>query len=70
MTVQDGSTDTSKRRPGRPYSGGSTPTRSMRLGDVYERAMAKAHARGETIAAVVERKLAEYLDEEEPWACS
>lgn len=51
---------TEKRRPGRPATG-KTPTRSMRLGSVYEQAKAKAEANGESIAAVVERLLAGYV---------
>ncbi|GAB3817609.1 hypothetical protein [Micromonospora zhanjiangensis] len=50
------------RRPGRPATG-KTPTRSMRLGPNYDRAKAKAKANGETISAVVERLLAEYVAE-------
>ncbi|MFD6565405.1 hypothetical protein [Micromonospora profundi] len=49
-----------KRRPGRPATG-KTPTRSMRLGPVFDQAKAKAEAGGETITAVVERLLAEYV---------
>ena len=49
-----------KRRPGRPATG-KTPTRSMRLGPVYDQAKAKAEANGESITAVVERLLAEYV---------
>jgi hypothetical protein len=51
------------RRPGRPATG-KTPTRSMRLGDNYDRAKAKAEANGETITAVVERLLGEYAGAE------
>ena len=50
-----------KRRPGRPATG-KTPTRSMRLGEVYDLAKAKAERNGETITAVVERALAEYIE--------
>ncbi len=50
-----------KRRPGRPVTTGKTPTRSMRLGDVYDQAKALAEQRGETITHVVERALAEYV---------
>ncbi len=51
------------RRPGRPYAGGPTQTRSMRLGQVYDDAKSLAEALGETITAVVERKLTEYLED-------
>jgi hypothetical protein len=51
-----------KRRPGRPPSGGPTPTRSLRLGPVYDLAKVKAESRGENITAVVERLLTEYLE--------
>ena len=54
-------TKSTGRRPGRPATG-TNPTRSMRLGPVYEQAKAKAEARGETITAVVERLLAEYVE--------
>lgn len=49
------------RRPGRPATG-KTPTRSMRLGPVYDLAKARAERRGETITAVVERLLTEYIE--------
>ena len=49
------------RRPGRPATG-KTPSRSMRLGDVYDQAKAKAEANGETITAVVERLLRAYVE--------
>lgn len=52
-----------KRRPGRPVTTGKTPTRSMRLGDVYDKAKVKAEGSGETITSVVERLLRQYLDE-------
>lgn len=52
-----------KRRPGRPVTTGKTPTRSMRLGDAYDKAKAKAEANGESITAVVERLLAGYVAE-------
>lgn len=55
-----GVVDETKRRPGRPATG-KTPTRSMRLGQNYDKAKAKAEANGETITAVVERLLAEYV---------
>lgn len=55
---------TEKRGPGRPRKpGGPDPTRSMRLGDVYDQAMLRAAQRGEKITHVVARKLAEYLEE-------
>jgi hypothetical protein len=50
------------RKPGRPATG-KTPTRSMRLGDSYDRAKTKAEANGETITAVVDRLLGEYADQ-------
>lgn len=53
--------EAAKRQPGRPYAGGSNPTRSMRIGGIYDQAKAKAEAHGETIAAVVERLLSDYL---------
>lgn len=49
-----------RRRPGRPATG-KTPSRSMRLGPVYDQAKAKAEANGETITAVVKRLLTEYI---------
>lgn len=52
-----------RRRPGRPFAGGPTRTRSLRLGEVYDQAKEKAESHGETITAVVQRKLAEYLRE-------
>lgn len=52
-----------KRRPGRPATG-KTPVRSLRVGDVWDRAKAKAEAEGETITDVVERLLTEYAAEE------
>jgi hypothetical protein len=52
-----------KRRPGRPATG-KTPTRSMRLGPVYDQAKAKAEANGETITAVVERLLTQYVNQQ------
>jgi hypothetical protein len=54
-------TEQPKRRPGRPKSTGKTPTRSMRLGNVYDDAKAKAESNGETITAVIERMLADYV---------
>lgn len=54
-----------RRRPGRPYAGGPTKTRSMRLGDVYDQAKTKAESEGETITAIVERLLAEYVSADE-----
>ena len=52
-----------KRRPGRPATG-KTPTRSMRLGPIFDQAKAKAHANGETITAVVERLLTQYVNQQ------
>lgn len=52
---------TEKRRPGRPATG-KTPVRSMRLGDIYDKAKAKAEANGETITAVVKRLLTSYVN--------
>ncbi len=57
-------TEQTKRRPGRPVTTGKTPSRSMRLGPVYDRAKAKAEAHGETITAVVERLLTRYVQED------
>lgn len=59
-------TATTPKRPGRPYDGGPTPARSVRIGDVWDQAKSKAEATGDTITAVVERKLIEYLAEETP----
>ncbi len=53
--------DQARRRPGRPPAGGPTPTRSLRLGQVYEQAQARARDREETLTHVVERKLADYV---------
>ena len=52
------------RRPGRPATG-KTPTRSMRLGPVFDEAKAKAERQGETITAVVERLLTHYIQDTE-----
>lgn len=57
---------TVKRKPGRPRrEGGPDPVRSFRMGDVYDRAKTKAESEGETIVAVIARKLAEYLGEDQ-----
>ncbi|WP_157437873.1 hypothetical protein [Actinoplanes subtropicus] len=55
------SEDQTRRRPGRPPAGGPTPTRSLRLGDVYDQAQARAREREETLTHVVEQKLADYV---------
>ena len=54
-----------RRRPGRPATG-TNPTRSMRLGPNFDEARAIAEANGETITAVVERLLAEYVARHKP----
>lgn len=54
--------DQAKRRPGRPVTTGTTPTRSMRIGEVYDQAKAKAETHGENITAVVERLLRQYVE--------
>lgn len=51
-----------KRGPGRPATG-KTPTRCVRIGDVWDRAKVLAEQQGETITEVIERKLVEYLSE-------
>ncbi len=51
-----------KRGPGRPHKpGGPDPTRSVRVGSVWARAQQQAEERGEKFAAVVTRKLEEYV---------
>lgn len=58
--------EASKRRPGRPK--GTEPAKetvSLRLGPVYRQAKTKAEGNGETVTVVVERKLTEYLVEED-----
>jgi hypothetical protein len=49
-----------RRGPGRPATG-TNPTRSMRLGPNFDDARRYAERDGETITAVVERLLAEYV---------
>lgn len=52
-----------KRAPGRPRrEGGPDPVRSVRLGDVWDRAAVKAAANGERMRDVIERLLILYLD--------
>lgn len=53
-----------RRRPGRPATG-QTPTRSVRVGDVWDRARAKAEASGETMTAVITRALEAYIAADE-----
>ena len=48
------------RRGGRPATG-KTPTRSVRIGDVWDRARAIAEQRGTTITAVIEHALEDYV---------
>lgn len=50
------------RGPGRPATGVTTP-RSIRSGAVWDQAAAIAATNGETIKAVIERKLEEYIVE-------
>lgn len=49
-----------RRRPGRPATG-QTPTRSVRVGDVWDRAREIAAQRGETMTAVITRALEAYI---------
>lgn len=58
------SDQTPKRRPGRPATG-VTPTRSVRVGDVWDQAATVAKARGESLAKVIERALTEYVGDPE-----
>lgn len=53
-----------RRRPGRPATG-QTPTRSVRVGDVWDRAREIAARRGETMTAVITRALEAYIAGEE-----
>lgn len=49
-----------KRRPGRPATG-HDPTRSVRIGPVWEDAMAISRYRGETLHKVITRALENYV---------
>lgn len=49
-----------KRRPGRPATG-QTPTRSVRIGSIWDRAREIAEQRGEGISTVIERALEDYV---------
>lgn len=49
-----------KRQVGRPRTG-QTPKRNIRVGRVWDDAAAIAEARGETMTAVVERLLGNYV---------
>jgi len=51
---------TTPRRPGRPATG-QTPTRSIRIGDVWDDARRVAGQRGETITDVITSALEEYV---------
>ena len=48
------------RKPGRPATG-KTPTRSVRIGGIWDRARAIAEQRNETITDVIERALEDYV---------
>lgn len=61
------SVDHPKRRRGRPPTeAGTLPTRSMRIGPIFDKARAIADAKGESITAVVTRLLEAYVAEQEP----
>lgn len=47
-------------RPGRPATG-RTPTRSIRLGPIYDAALQAAHRRGDRLPAIIEDCLEEYV---------
>lgn len=51
---------TEKRRPGRPATG-HDPTRSLRVGKVWDEAMAIAKIRGDKLNQVVTRALESYV---------
>lgn len=53
--------DTPKRRPGRPVTTGTSPVRTIRVGQVWEQAAAIAAARGESLPDVVRRSLERYV---------
>ena len=52
--------DPPKRRPGRPATG-KTPSRHVRVGPAWDQAKAIAKQHGETISAVVNRALNDYI---------
>lgn len=53
---------TEPKRRGRPAKpGGPTPVRTLRCGDNWDEAERIAKARGENMAAVVDRQLASYI---------
>jgi hypothetical protein len=51
-----------KRRPGRPSQGGPTKSRSIRLGDIYDRAHKLAASRGDNLPDIIERALEDYVN--------
>ena len=51
-----------RRRPGRPATG-HDPTRSVRIGDVWDEAMKVSRRRGETLHQVITRALEDYVKE-------
>lgn len=52
--------DTQRRRPGRPATG-HAPTRSVRIGAVWDEAMIVANSRGEALSRVITRALETYV---------
>lgn len=54
------SEETARRRPGRPATG-HAPTRSVRIGDVWDEAMTVANGRGEALNQVITRALERYV---------
>lgn len=52
---------TPRRGPGRPPTGGPTPTRSLRIGATWDQATAIAKRRGETLTSVIEAGLRRYI---------
>lgn len=53
------------RRVGRPSQGGPTPSRSIRLGPIYDRALKIAKHRGDKLPAILEQALHAYVREHE-----
>jgi hypothetical protein len=54
--------DTPKRRRGRPVTPtGTPPVRTVRVGPIWDEAVIIAASRGETVADVIRRTLANYV---------
>lgn len=51
---------TPRRRPGRPPTG-SAPTRSVRIGPVWDEALRVAHERGDSLSQVITHALERYV---------